>query len=350
MKYFLFFISLIFLSCSNQQTQVIDNKYSVYQWQNQFILSSFSQTNNINSNANIKLNYAHNISNGNGIKIAIIDGNFDINHTSYKNSIIATYNVKTNTTDVSNKTNISSHGTMTLGMLASNDIENKVFGSAPRAKYILIGTIDKNDEEISDQVAIDAFYKAEELGAQVISCSWGTYQVSDSVSNVINELYNKGITIIFASGNDGYDLDSIYNDESELSSVIGVGGSSEYNNKATYANYGSNIDILAPAGENIGVFTSDERDDKGENNNRGYDINDNYTFERGTSFSAPSVAGVVALMLTQNKNLTPSQIREIIISTAQKIGNVTYNHNGFNKEYAYGKIDALAAVIKSKEY
>ena len=55
-------------------------------------------------------------------------------------------------------------------------------------------------------------------------------------------------------------------------------------------------------------------------------------------------------MLTQNPNLTPKQIRDIIISTAQKIGNVKYDSNGFNKEYAYGKIDALAAVIKSKEY
>ena len=48
---------------------------------------------------------------------------------------------------------------------------------------------------------LEAFSKAEELGARVINCSWGGSSLSENLENKIEELKNKGIVIVFASGN-----------------------------------------------------------------------------------------------------------------------------------------------------
>ncbi len=54
-------------------------------------------------------------------------------------------------------------------------------------------------------------------------------------------------------------------------------------------------------------------------------------------------------MLSVNPDLTPQEVREIIITNAQKIGDVEYIA-GWNRKYAYGKIDAYKAVLAAKEY
>jgi len=100
----------------------------------------------------------------------------------------------------------------------------------PKSKIIVI----KDNEYISDIDTIEAFDYAQRNGAKVINCSWGTNNVSDAVANKIKKLYDDGITIVFASGNEGNSLDRPWiNDESELEWVIGVGSSNEYNTKSS---------------------------------------------------------------------------------------------------------------------
>jgi len=157
------------------------------------------------------------------------------------------------------------------------------------------------------------------------------------MANTLKELHDDNITIIFSSGNRGKDLDAVYNeDESELPSVIGVGATTENNTKASYSNYGDKIDILAPGGidKNHGLPAANYY-------NKYYITNFN-----GTSAAAPVVAGVVALMFQVNPNLTPDQVREILIKTADKIDkkNAKYDKNGFSHTHAYGKVNASKAV------
>jgi subtilisin family serine protease len=79
--------------------------------------------------------------------------------------------------------------------------------------------------------------------------------------------------------------------------------------------------------------------------------NQDYTvWFNGTSAATPHVAGVVALVLSVNPNLTEQQVRNIIESTAQKVGGYSYqtdsNHPSgtWNNEMGYGLVDAYAAV------
>ena len=299
---------------------------------------------NINGQSSAKISEAWEITQGEGVIVAIIDNNFDVTHEDLRDNIISSYYSVTKTSDVSKNIFDISHGTSTTGLIIASSNSLGSLGVAPKAKIIVI----KDNEYISDIDTIEAFDYAQRNGAKVINCSWGTNNVSDGVANKIKKLYDDGITIVFASGNEANSLDRPWiNDESELDWVIGVGSSNEYNTKSSYSSYGSNIDILAPAGEKIGVVsTNDLFGDMQDNTNL---LNSKYIFFEGTSAASPIVTGIVALMYSVNPNITPKQVRDIIIDKAQKIGDVSYDSNGWNELYSYGKIDALASVLEAKD-
>ncbi|MBN1651589.1 MAG: S8 family serine peptidase [Bacteroidales bacterium] len=72
---------------------------------------------------------------------------------------------------------------------------------------------------------------------------------------------------------------------------------------------------------------------------------------RGTSFAAPQVSAIAALLFSINNNLTALEVRNIIESTAQKVGGYSYTTtsgygNGtWNNEMGYGLVNAYAAVL-----
>ena len=64
----------------------------------------------------------------------------------------------------------------------------------------------------------------------------------------------------------------------------------------------------------------------------------------GTSVSAPFVSATVALMLSEDNTLTPNQVYNILKITTDKIGQYSYDNNGWNRYLGYGRIDAANAV------
>ncbi|QOY54436.1 Ig-like domain-containing protein [Candidatus Sulfurimonas marisnigri] len=324
--------------------QAIADEYYKYAWHIEDHNNNFTTSNGIDSSASVNIKSAWEITRGQGVLVAVIDDSFNTTHEDLKDNIVATYNAKTGSSIVFDSELTSAHGTAVSGIVGASANNKGVVGVAPDAKLLLIAI--GEGENNSDLTLIDAFEYARIHGAHVVSCSWGTESVSEAVSVKIKELYDDGITVVFASGNLGKDLDSEgISDESELPWVIGVGASSETNNKTQNSNYGKNIDILAPSGNNIGIVTTDEMGYTGRNGSDLGIVNKNYTFLKGTSASAPIVSGVVALLLSEKPDLSPAQIRHILINSTDKIGDVTYNENGWNSQYAYGKINAHAALL-----
>ena len=353
-KYFLSFSLIVLYGCGGSSDGVSNkNPFNVksfnpytddgfkYAWHLRVVEPDIASTYNITDDSNINIYGAWAKTRGGGVKVAVIDYDFNPLNADIKSNVASTYDTETNTTNI--KKDISSHGTSIASIIASPKNGIGVIGVAPETKLILIDANISSDYS-NDTNKIRAFYKAKELGAKVICCSWGSLsKVSSQMKDTLKNMYNSGITVIFASGNNGgLDLDSDvdFDDESESPYVIGVGASTEQNTKADYSNYGDNIDILAPGGSaSFGIYSD-----------RYYDSN--YDYLNGTSAAAPIVAGVVALMLSVNHDLTPKQIRDIIISTAQKIDpkNANYDQNGFSHTHAYGKINASAAVAKALTY
>ena len=348
---------------TTQENSAQATDYSKYAWNiNEFIDSNYKSTYKIDDDAHINLSTAWNTtkgkkSNAEAIKVAIIDEGFEVSHPEIKDQIFATYNVMTGTTDVSNtSTSTFSHGTAVAGVIAS-----KYLGVAPEAQLILINIDLLDDYQSSSTLTeadlITAFQKAVDLGAQVINCSWGGGTVSGILSAKIQELKDKNITVVFSAGNDSSNLDlDGTTDESELSSVIGVGASSVENDITSYSNYGSQIDLIAPAGGNttdglLGVLSLDLTGTNGINTSTQLGlVNYNYSFVQGTSFSAPTVSGVVALLLAAKPTLTADEIRQILIDTADKVGTsngADYSVNNFDVKRAYGKINAGNAMTEA---
>lgn len=135
----------------------------------------------------------------------------------------------------------------------------------------------------------------------------------------------KGVTLAVAAGNEGED--TIHKVPANCPDVITVGASGPGADTAWYSNFGAEVDVTAPGGDEYGfhefelwkegkpsssiistINTSETTPDKGK---PGYGTKD------GTSMATPHVAGVVALMRAVNKNLTPAQIEDILKRTAK---------------------------------
>jgi cell wall-associated protease len=145
--------------------------------------------------------------------------------------------------------------------------------------------------------------------ASIINNSWGSsvqYEViDDAIENaVINGRNGLGSIIVFATGND-FDNSIAY--PSTNPNVIAVGATNRNDQRASFSNYGTGIDVVAP-GVDIRTTTLD----------------DGYATVSGTSFAAPHVSGIAAMILSVNPGLTQQEVRNIIESTADKVGGYTY--------------------------
>lgn len=170
----------------------------------------------------------------------------------------------------------------------------------------------------------DAIINATDNGAKVINMSFRSNSSNHpDVNDAINYAYNHGVVLVAATGNDnmnnwiGYPASNLH--------VIAVGSVGQSLSRSDFSNVSNDMDLVAP-GENIYTI----RD------------NDGYSYRSGTSFATPQVAGVAALMLSVNPNLTCNQVRTILCNTARDLGN-----SGFDTTYGYGLVDAHAAVINA---
>lgn len=286
---------------------------------------------------------------GAGVKITVIDDGIQKNHEELAG--ISIWNV----IDGSNscepiRRNDSSHGTAVSGVITAMANGIGIIGVAPESDFLFIGD---PTGKFSDADVLKAFEYAKNWGTRIISCSWGSYAVSSTFESMIKNFYDEGMVFVFATGNKGYNLDNKPQpfrngkDESELEWVIGVSASNPGGVLASFSDYGSKLDIMAPGQR---ILTLDLMGIEGANNANSV-ANNNYTFQQGASFAAPIVAGVAALILSVRPDLTPSEVRQIIIDTARKnppVNGSGYNANGFSLYHAYGLIDAGKAVQKAR--
>lgn len=335
-KYIYSLIIFLIIGCgSGSETQKIIGDYFKYQW-NINPNSIYYDEGKVTRGADINLSPAWQYNKGDGVTVAVIESCFDTTHEDLRDNIYLAYNVETKKLYQNGENcqymdkDEKNHGNQVAGVIAGVENGFGITGVSPKVKLILISVFLSNTDESN---LLYAFDYAKSHGAKVINCSWGSGYTSQPLSDKLEEMKNSGITVVFSSGNDAKDLDkSGIDDESENQSVIGVGATDETNDVAYYSNYGSNIDILAPGGDYIGIYTT--KDDN------------KYEKVKGTSFSAPTVSGVVALMYAKDPTLTFDEIYQKLTQSADKIGienGATYI-NGFDTYRAYGKINAGNAL------
>lgn len=115
-----------------------------------------------------------------------------------------------------------------------------------------------------------------------------------------------------------------------LKNVLTVGAIDQFGEKTDYSKFGSALNVVAP-GE--AIVTLDRM------GSLGYTYGNYFYGFGGTSAACPQVAGIAALMISKNRELTEKQIREIIQNTARDLGD-----KGFDIKYGHGLVDATAAI------
>lgn len=264
------------------------------------------------------------------------------------NPIPSTFNKPYNNTD---KNDI--HGTPCAGVACAR-LNNKlgVVGICGNCKILPIKICGgKTSSNFTTDANTGKAIRYASTLADVLSNSWSGGSPSTDITNAIKYAASKGrggkgCVILFASGNDY--LSSVPY-PSKRSEVIAVGASTNKAARASYSNYGAELDVIAPSsGGTRGIYTTDV-----SIKDRGYDDLDtkgHYTKTfGGTSSATPLVSGIAGMILSMNPTLTKAKVQEILQNTAEEIGGVTYDKNGFHKEYGYGRVNAFAAVKEAKK-
>ncbi len=306
---------------------------------------------------------------GEGITIAIIDNGIDTKHEEFasKGKIVAPFDITSKDKDPRPVGN-AHHGTACAGVACGNG-NFSASGVAPAASLMPI----RLESDLGSQDEADAFYYAANNGADVISCSWGPTDgnwwdpedpvhrqrvaLSDSTKLSIDYALKNGRSgigsvVVFAAGNGN---ESIENDGyASYDPVIAVAACNDLGKKSAYSDFGRSVWCAFPSSNGEpsltpGIWTTDRSGRSGYNpgDKRKGDLVGNYTNSfGGTSSSAPGVAGVVALILSVNKALSPEEVKEVIKNTSDKIDSTggRYNQSGHSTWYGYGRVNAKSAV------
>ncbi len=294
---------------------------------------------------------------GKGVRVAVIDNGFDLSHPDLRGAFVGQVDLVDMDSNASYDNPYEIHGTACVGLIAARKNGIGVQGIAYESDLLgikLIGSYPNGqDRPLYVSTILEAFMFADEMGAQVINCSWGTYHVVDAVRYIIHKLATegrggKGTPIVFASGNEGRGQWYWADDESALPDVLAIGAVTDYGDIAWYSNYGPALDFVAPSGGgNLAITTTDISGPlgyaDGSFGHPDYCYATDITGFNGTSAAAPQVSGVIALMLQRNPDLTKDQIVQILAKTAKKVGSIPYI-NGRNDYFGYGLVDADDAV------
>lgn len=263
---------------------------------------------------------------GEGVRVAIFDTGFWLDHACLANlNKFAEHDFINDDSVTANQPGDPSgqhnHGTMCLSLLAGQS-PGILMGAAFEAEYILAKTEDISDEQpIEEDWWIEAAEWADSLGAQVISSSlgytdWYTYEDMDGDTAPITvaadiAVFN-GIAVVNSAGNSGASSWRYIGAPADGDSVIAAGSVDSTGARSSFSSQGPTYDgRIKPTVMAMGQATY-IADPAGVNL---------YRRGNGTSFSAPLVAGSVALILQKHPNWLPANVIEAITQTATRSSN-----------------------------
>ena len=342
-------------------------------YQDQWGLHNTGQYGGI-TGVDININPAWDLTKGQGSKVAIFDQGIEVNHPDLIDNIVNLgYDVETNTTP-----NVvrGPHGTACAGIVGADENNIGIIGVAPESQIIPV-SINLTFYNTPEQIA-NGFMWAYLNGADIISNSWGgfdtSYVMETALQKALTEGRNgKGAVVVFAAGNYNYNgvEECLRYPGCSLPDILVVGATSPCGERKSLSScdgefwwascFGERLDIMAPG---VLIPTTDLLGIYGYNYLNGsqdtleYSNYDYIRYFNGTSSACPHVAGVAALMLSVNPELSVGQVCEILETTATKIKGDVYQyltdnvhcHGTWNEQMGYGLVNAHKAVLKAAYY
>ena len=266
------------------------------------------------------------------VTVAVLDTGIQTNHTDLQGIFVAGYdfcaanNCSQTDTNPQPDSADDRHGTHVTGTLAAvgnngKGVAGVLYGGA---KIVPVKVFYQASFTTADALAQAIRWAAGETvrtsdgknvtnsnPAKIINLSLGTEQQSTTLENAVKAAQGRGALIVAAAGNAGGS--SLFY-PARYSGVVAVGAVNSKFQRSCFSNYGSGLDIMAAGGDGFlqNSACSGRNDEAILSTLPGND----YGYEAGTSMATPLVAGVAALVLSQNPGFSAAQVTDQIKKTA----------------------------------
>lgn len=235
-------------------------------------------------------------SQGEGVKVAVIDTGCDLYHEDIKNNLIQGKNFIDKNKDPMDG---NGHGTHVSSTIAAENNGLGMVGVAPKTKIMPLKAL--NDDGSGDLRAIvDAITWAADQSVDFITMSLGSPQGTEYLHNAIKYASNKGVIVFCAAGNSGTNSDLMY--PAHYPEVISIGAVDKDLNRTEFTCSGDELDFLAPGHEIVGAVPGNR-----------------YAIMSGTSMSNPYAVGCASLLLSFSRQIKYSAMDGLLKSAEDYI-------------------------------
>jgi len=236
------------------------------------------------------------------------------------------------------------HGTHVAGVIAANRKNNLgINGIADNVKIMALRAVPNGDER--DKDIANAIRYAVDNGAKIINMSFGKdySPQKDAVDKAVKYAEAKGVLLVHAAGNDDDNNDTkpsfptrYYKDGKEAANWIEVGASgwgADSTLAADFSNYGKkSVNFFAPG---VQLYSTTPAN--------GYETMD------GTSFASPAVSGVAAMLLSYFPNLTPLQVKDILIKSTRKFDSLMVKKSDKTGVVKFSDLSSSGGLVNAYE-
>ncbi|SOD82777.1 MULTISPECIES: type VII secretion-associated serine protease mycosin [unclassified Streptomyces] len=275
-------------------------------------------------------------STGKGVQVAVIDTGVDVKNAQLTKAVDASKgknllppkNAKGEKIERGNNsgtTDTVGHGTRVAGIIAARPLKGTGFvGLAPKATIIPIKQNDAEGDGTADTLATAIKY-AVQAGADVINISQDTAKALDpkdsTLKDAVDFALRQKVVVVASAGNDGLGGNVKQTYPASYQGVLAVAASDRNNERAPFSQSQDTVGVAAPGVDMISTVPG------------GGHCSDN-----GTSFSAPYVAGVAALLKAKYPNWTAQEVVAQIEQTAER------SIPGHDRLVGWGVVDPVKAL------
>ncbi|WP_322406543.1 S8 family serine peptidase [Idiomarina sp. PL1-037] len=263
-----------------------------------------------------------------GKKICVIDSGLELPHEDM--GIRGGTITGTNDSGTGNwHDNGGPHGTHVAGTIAALDNGlgvRGVIGSNPNLHIVKV--FNSNGWGYSSSL-VSAIETCADNGADVVNMSLGGGGSNQTEANAMQNLYNQGVLLVAAAGNDGSassETDSMSYPAS-YNAVVSVAAIDNNKQLAGFSQKNSQVEIAGPGVNVLSTYPE------------GTGQQGNYGTMSGTSMASPHVAGVAALVWSHHPSCSAQEIRSVLNTTAQDLGPA-----GRDVQFGYGLAQTKDAV------
>ncbi len=384
---YIWIYNMIGFNASVEALKILDKHHSIgeidYDPLRKIMIDDFEYVNDVNNNNENTREITYNVSivnapavwnlgyKGEGVIVAVLDTGVNYNHHDLRNRMWSSpqypnhgYNFFDNN---DNPMDGNGHGTHCAGTVAGDGSAGSQTGMAPESSIMALKVMG-NDGSGQTQMLYDGIQFALDNGADVLSMSLGWKQEWSPNRNVARSVMlnalSAGVVAAVAAGNEGNEQNTspvpnnvrtpgdcpppwLHPHQFELggiSSVISVGATNSSNQIANFSSRGPvqwadvNPYYDYPYNPEMGLIRPDITAPGVQVKSLRHNSNTGYTTMSGTSMAAPAMAGVLALLLSKDANLTPEQMSQYVEETALSLSTMKSN------TFGAGRVDALAAI------